>query len=70
MKLEYDKEADAAYIRLRKGKVRESVELGRDVIVDVGKDGEVIGVEILHFSENKDRVKEILEAVARRARGF
>jgi uncharacterized protein YuzE len=50
IKFEYDRESDAAYLKLRAGKVLESEEVEPGVIVDFGADEQVIGVEILRFA--------------------
>ena len=50
LKLDYDAEVDAAYLTLARGKVVESEEVQPGLIVDLDKDAEVIGVEILRFS--------------------
>jgi uncharacterized protein YuzE len=49
---EYDRTADALYIRLRNGDVARSVEVDDARIVDVDDNGEPIGVEILYPIEN------------------
>ena len=49
--ISYDKVADALYIRVRDGKVKESAEIREGVIVDLDDEG-VIGVEILNFSKS------------------
>ncbi|MBI2109543.1 DUF2283 domain-containing protein [Candidatus Woesearchaeota archaeon] len=55
MKLEYDKEADAAYIYLKfpiKAKECErTIELNEDIIIDFDKTGKLIGIEILNASK-------------------
>jgi len=50
MNIEYDKSADAAYIRLNKGKVKKTVKLKDRLLVDVDKDDKILGIEILDFS--------------------
>lgn len=50
IKITYDSEADAAYIRLKKGFVKKTKEEG-DFIVDYGAKGEVLGIEILFYSK-------------------
>lgn len=35
MRLEYDPEADALYLRLKKGRVNETVEIAENVFVDL-----------------------------------
>ena len=64
--VEYDAEADAAYIRLekkseRKGAVDKTVEFGYDGMqADLDAKGNVIGVEILNFSKRKVTVNELI----------
>ncbi len=45
--IEFDPDVNAMYIRLKKGKIQKSEQVGNNVIVDVNKKGEAIGVEIL-----------------------
>ena len=45
--VEYDPEANAIYIRIKKGEVETSEPLSDDIIVDLDKNGEVLGIEIL-----------------------
>ena len=62
--VEYDAEADAAYIRLVKkgeGSVKETVEFGDDEMqADLDSEGNVIGVEILNFSKRSVPVNELI----------
>jgi uncharacterized protein YuzE len=50
VKLEYDAEADAAYLTLGAGKVIDSEEVRPGLILDFGANDQVLGVEILRFS--------------------
>jgi uncharacterized protein YuzE len=50
--VEYDEQADAAYIRLRSAPVERTVDLessalGMPVLVDLDEDGRILGFEIL-----------------------
>jgi uncharacterized protein YuzE len=45
--VEFDPEANALYIRIKKGEVEISEPLSDDIIVDLDKNGEVLGIEIL-----------------------
>ncbi len=47
--LELDDEANALYLKLRQGKVdrTEPFEASREVLIDLGKEGQVLGIEIL-----------------------
>ncbi len=56
MKFEYDREADAAYIRLKPssmewGEVKKTVELNNDIRVDFDARGKMIGIEVLRASK-------------------
>lgn len=50
MKLRYDKEVDAMYIYTKQGKCEYSEEIGEGIIIDVSKEGKVIGIGILDAS--------------------
>lgn len=48
MKITYDPEADAAYIRFKKGKFQVTTQrLSEDIAIDYAPDGTVVGIEIL-----------------------
>lgn len=51
MRAEYDKVADVMYFRIGEGRIADSIEIAEGVIVDYNDAGEVIGVEILGFSQ-------------------
>ena len=51
MKLTYDKEANAAYIYLKRfKKVSKTVSVSNDLLIDFGSKGEILGIEILNAS--------------------
>lgn len=50
MKIQYDKLADALYFYLKKGKISKTIKMKDRLIVDVDKDGKIIGLEILGIS--------------------
>ncbi len=50
MKATYDKEADAMYLRLKKGKVYKTLEMSDFLLADVDKKGKVLGIEMLFVS--------------------
>ncbi len=59
MKSRYDPEADAMYIKLKAGAVDHSRRLAANIIVDINKEGEIIGIEILFVKEkNPELLKE------------
>ncbi|MBI4045072.1 MAG: DUF2283 domain-containing protein [Candidatus Diapherotrites archaeon] len=52
MRINFDKKADALYIRFSEEKYFESDELREGIILDLDKSGKVIGLEILDVSKN------------------
>ena len=50
MNAEYDATVDALYIEVRKAEIKESDELMPGVIVDIGFDDQIVGLEILEAS--------------------
>jgi uncharacterized protein YuzE len=59
MKIEYDQQADAMYIRLCAGTVVESEEIRPGVVFDYDVDGKVLGIEMLDVSERTDNPREL-----------
>ena len=50
MKTTYDKIADAVYIYLedsKKGNVKKTVRINENVLIDIGKNDKILGIEIL-----------------------
>ena len=62
VRVEYDAKADAMYIWLRKAKYDISEELAENVVIDLDKNGRIIGIEVLDASKNlgKELVTRIL----------
>ena len=48
MKITFDEKIDAMYITLRKGRYDHTKKVTDDILVDVTKKGEVLGLEILN----------------------
>jgi uncharacterized protein YuzE len=71
MKIEYDPEVDALYIRFRPVApgMAENRPISEDVVADFGPDGKLVGLEILDASvvlgEQADRV--IVEVISAKA---
>ena len=59
MKIEYDQQADAMYIRLRAGDVAESEEVRPGVVLDFDTQGQVLGIEMLNVSKRTDNPREL-----------
>ena len=60
MKFNYDTVADAAYLKVKDGKITKTVELN-GLVVDLGEKNTIIGIEILNFSVQHN-VKKLLES--------
>ena len=59
MKIEYDQQADAMYIRLKAGAVAESEEVRPGVVLDFDAEGKVLGIEMLDVSDRTDNPREL-----------
>ena len=54
MKVNYDRQADAAYIYLKKispGEVKHTIELDKNIILDFNSQKKLVGIEILSASK-------------------
>ncbi|MGB8656510.1 MAG: DUF2283 domain-containing protein [Candidatus Zixiibacteriota bacterium] len=51
MKIEYDKQVDALYIRIQEKKVAQTKEVADGVNLDLDETGKLIGLEILGATE-------------------
>ena len=74
-KFHYDKEHDILYICNANKKVEESIEFSEDIVLDLDKDGKVIGVELFYATEllnlfNKDIDKEFLISLENAGLGY
>ncbi len=61
MRIEYDKEVDAAYIYLVEDIGDGSVKKNDNIILDLDKDGKLLGIEVLHASRTLNK-KSLIEA--------
>ena len=52
MKIRYDKQVDAMYIELAKGKYDGTRKVSDVILVDEDKNGKVLGIEILDATKN------------------
>ena len=55
MKIEYDREVDALYIRIQEKCVARTEELEEGINLDIDEDGQIIGLEIIGAVERYDR---------------
>jgi len=51
MEIRYDKEADAMYIEFRKGEFGSNKKVDDFTIIDLDKDGNILGIELLDVSK-------------------
>lgn len=51
MRIEYSKDVDALYIRLREVKIADSMDIEEGVTIDLDEKGHIVGIEILDASE-------------------
>jgi len=51
MKIEYSKDVDALYIRLREAQIEDSMDIEEGVTVDLDEKGHIVAIEILDASE-------------------
>jgi uncharacterized protein YuzE len=59
MRVNYDPEADILYIVIREGPVKDTVEAGDEIFIEVTEDEEIAGIEVWNASKN------ILEPIAK-----
>jgi len=60
MKIRYDPDADAMYIRLTDEEIDKTRKIDDNTILDYDKNGQLVGIEILFV---KERIPEFLEEV-------
>jgi uncharacterized protein YuzE len=51
VKIRYDPEADALYIRLREGNIEETDQVAQGLIIDYDADGKPLAIELLDASQ-------------------
>ena len=51
MEINYDKEADAVYIEFQKGEFAKNKKIDDFTIIDLDKDENILGIEILNVSK-------------------
>ena len=61
MKINYDPTADAMYVNIKEEEVKKTIEM-EHFIVDLDKDGYVVGIELLNVSTQQD-INKIRESV-------
>jgi len=61
MKITFDKEADAIYIEFSSGGFASNKKIDDDTIIDLDKEDNILGIELLHVSKRipKDFMSDI-----------
>lgn len=57
MKIQYDKQADALYIYIGRGRIKKTLKAGKNMLVDFGDKDRVIGVEFYKISRSVPQEK-------------
>jgi len=57
MKISYDPKVDALYIRFGEGKYDRTKKVTDDILVDITKNGKVLGLEIIDATKNISALK-------------
>ena len=60
-KVVYDKESDSLYMIISPGRQEGYIELAPDVNLEIGSEGKIIGLEILHASKILKNAKKPME---------
>jgi len=61
MDFSFDKIADALYIRFSSEKISNSDEIAEGIIIDYGKNQNIVGVEVLNFTERKLNLNDLVQ---------
>ena len=54
LKISYDPKHDVLYLNFSENKIIDTIEVNRGVLIDYGKNGEMIGVEMIEASSLVD----------------
>ena len=64
----YDPSTDSMYVKIRPGaSVTQRMDEAREVIIDIGTDGEPVGYDIQFASKHPDVIAEALALIQRKA---
>ena len=61
MEFSYDKVADALYLQFSHEKVKDTEEINDGIILDYGEKDDVIGIEILNYTERNLNLNDIVK---------
>ena len=60
VRLSYDRSTDSLYIEIRPLPAKGTREIGEDVMLDLGEDGEPVGYDVQHASAKQDLIMSII----------
>lgn len=66
MKITYDPEADAMYVHIAKQEISHTIPVNDSLLVDVDRDGNAVGIEILDASTQEDLAQSLKESISTR----
>jgi uncharacterized protein YuzE len=61
MEFSFDKVANALYLRFSNEEIQESDEIAKGIIVDYGKNDQLVGVEILNFTDRNLNLNDLVQ---------
>ena len=59
--IEYDKDANAFYVRISNEKTVKTIPYGNDNFIDIDKNGKIVGIEVLNNGKIPSVVSEIVQ---------
>lgn len=66
MKINYDRIADAVYFKVQNDCVFKTVEVTEKILVDVDSAGNILGIELLDASSQRDFIKDLKRHIKER----
>ena len=61
MEFSFDKVANALYLRFSNEEIQDSDEIAKGIIVDYGKSEQIVGVEILNFTDRNLNLNDLVQ---------
>jgi len=61
MEFSFDKIANTLYLRFSNEEIQESDEIAKGIIVDYGKSEQLVGVEILNFTDRNLNLNDLVQ---------
>jgi len=61
MNFSFDRIANALYIQFSSEKILNSDEIAEGIIIDYGKNENIVGVEIFHFTDRKINLNDLVQ---------